>query len=104
MPLLVPGLDHRSVRHGVTRLRQLSAEAGRDPATLPVHGRVYLGDGWQGRVEELLELGCADLTIGFNRLAEPGRSHKEHLDTVIAVKDELDEIVRSAPGTKGGPP
>ena len=104
MPLLVPGLDHRSVRHGVTRLRQLSAEAGRDPATLPVHGRVYLGDGWQGRVEELLELGCADLTIGFNRLAEPGRSHEEHLDAVIAVKDELDEIVRSAPGTKGGPP
>ena len=104
MPLLIPGLDRRTVSEGVTRLRELCAEAGRDPATLPIHGRVYLGDGWQGRVEELLDLGCADLTIGFNRLADPGRSHDEHLDAVIAVKGELDEIVRSAPGTKGGPP
>ena len=93
MPLLIPGLDRWTVAEGVTRLRQLCEDAGRDPATLPVHGRVYLGDGWQGRVEEAIELGFAHLSVGFNRLAHPGRSHDEHLDAVLAVKDELDALV-----------
>ena len=92
MPLLVPGLDHRSLRQGAARLSQLCEEAGRDPATLPIHGRVYLGAGWQHLVEEALEVGCADLSVGFNRLAEPGRSHDEHLDEVVAVKAELDTM------------
>jgi probable F420-dependent oxidoreductase len=98
MPLLIPGLDRITLHQAVGRLRQLCDEAGRDPATLPIHGRVYLGDGWQDRVEEALELGCADLSVGFNRLAHPGRSHAEHLDAVVAVKDDLDSIV----GVKGG--
>ena len=93
MPLLIPGLDRWTVAEGVTRLRQLCEDARRDPATLPIHGRVYLGDGWQGRVEEAIELGFAHLSVGFNRLAHPGRSHDEHLDAVLAVKDELDALV-----------
>jgi probable F420-dependent oxidoreductase len=93
MPLLIPGLDRISVRDGVRRLRELCAEAGRDPATLPVHGRVYLGDSWEARVEEAVELGFADLSIGFNRLANPGRPHEEHLDAVIAAKPTVDAIV-----------
>ena len=50
--------------------------------------------GWQHLVEEVLEVGCADLSVGFNRLAEPGRSHDEHLDEVVAVKAELDDDER----------
>jgi probable F420-dependent oxidoreductase len=93
MPLLLPGLDPVTVADGVARLRQLCEEMGRDPETLPVHGRVYLGEGWQCRVEEVRALGFADLSMGFNRLAEPGRSHEEQLDAVLAVKDELDRLV-----------
>jgi probable F420-dependent oxidoreductase len=93
MPLLIPGVDRISVRDGVRRLRELCAEAGRDPATLPVHGRVYLGDGWEARVEEAVELGFAHLSIGFDRLAHPGRPHEEHLDAVIATKPTVDAIV-----------
>jgi probable F420-dependent oxidoreductase len=40
MPLLIPGLDRVSVRDGVRRLRELCVEVGRDPTTLPVHGRL----------------------------------------------------------------
>jgi hypothetical protein len=93
MPLLIPGLDRIGVADGVRRLRELCDEAGRDPATLPVHGRVYLGDGWEAGVEEAVELGFADLSIGFNRLAHPGRPHDEHLDAIIAVKADVESIV-----------
>ena len=71
---------------------ELCEEAGRDPASLPIHARVYLGEGWQGRVEQALELGCADLSVGFDRLAQPGRSHDEHLDEIVAVKAQLDTL------------
>src|SRR4029077_14429381 len=47
MPLLIPGLDSIDIGTAVKRLRQLAEEAGRDPATLPIHGRVYIGPGWQ---------------------------------------------------------
>ena len=92
MPLLIPGLDRRSLGEGVTRLGELCEEAGRDPASLPIHARVYLGEGWQGHVEQALELGCADLSVGFDRLAQPGRSHDEHLDEIVAVKTQLDTL------------
>jgi probable F420-dependent oxidoreductase len=93
MPLIIPGLDRIPIADGVRRLRQLCETEGRDPATLPIHGRVYLGEAWQRQVYEALELGFADLSVGFNRLARPGRPHDEHLDAVIAVKSELDAIV-----------
>jgi hypothetical protein len=54
---------------------------------------VYLGDGWQRQLEEAVELGFADLSLGFNRLANPGRRHDEHLDAVIAAKDEIDASI-----------
>ena len=93
MPLLIPGLDAIDVRTAATKLRQFCEDAGRDPATLPIHGRVYLGPGWQERVEEAVELGFGDLSIGFNRLAQPGLSHAEHLAAVIAAKLEVDMMV-----------
>ena len=71
MPLLIPGLDRLSLRHGVTRLRQLCEEAGRDPATLPIHGRVYLGDGWRDRAAEAAELGFA---AAVGRVQPPRRA------------------------------
>ncbi len=93
MPLLLPGLDKEDVATGVERLRRIAAEEGRDPASLTIHGRVYLDDGWQREVESALELGFSDLSIGYNRLANPGRSHEEHLDAIVAVKPEIDRIV-----------
>jgi probable F420-dependent oxidoreductase len=98
MPLLIPGLDTITVADGVTRLRQLCEDQGRDPATMPIHGRAYVGgDGWPSQVEEALELGFTDLSIGFNRLARPGRSHDEHLEAVLAVKGDVDALVGGGP-------
>jgi probable F420-dependent oxidoreductase len=93
MPLLLPGLDKEDVATGVARLRRIAAEAARDPATLSIHGRVYLGDGWQQEVEHAIELGFSHLTIGYNRVANPGRSHDEHLQAILAAKPEIDRIV-----------
>jgi probable F420-dependent oxidoreductase len=93
MPLLLPGLDRISLADGVARLRQMAEEEGRDPATLPIHGRVYLGEGYEAQVEEAMELGFSDLSIGFNRLLMPGRGHAEHLEVVLAAKPTVDKIV-----------
>jgi predicted heme/steroid binding protein len=101
MPLLIPGLDPVSFEQGVRRLRELADEAGRDPATIAIHGRVYLGPGWQQGVEQALEAGCSHLSVGFNRMANPGRAHDEHLAAVIAAKPELDALVADASGSSG---
>jgi probable F420-dependent oxidoreductase len=93
MPLLIPGLDPTDLKTAVTKLRQFCEEAGRDPATLPIHGRAYIGPGWQAAVELAVELGFADCSIGFNRMAQPGLSHAAHLDAIIAAKPEVDGIV-----------
>lgn len=93
MPLLIPGLDPTTVADAVVRLRQLCEEDGRDPATLSIHGRVYVGDGWQQQVHEAVELGFTDLSVGYNRLARPGQPHDAHLDAAIAVKPEIERIV-----------
>ncbi len=93
MPLLIPGLDPTDIGTAVAKLRRFSEEADRDPATLPIHGRVYIGPGWQAALEQALELGFADCSIGFNRHAQPGLSHAEHLRTMIAAKPEIDAIV-----------
>ena len=94
MPLLIPGLDPIDIVSAVAKLRRFAEEAGRDPASLPIHGRVYIGPGWQAGVEQALELGFSDCSIGFNRLAQPGLSHAEHLRAVIAAKPEIDELVK----------
>ncbi|MEO8264015.1 MAG: LLM class F420-dependent oxidoreductase, partial [Ilumatobacteraceae bacterium] len=93
MPLLIPGLDAIDIRTAVAKLRQFTEEAGRDPATLPIHGRVYVGPGWQAALDTALDLGFADCSIGVNRLAQPGLSHAEHLAAIIAVKPEIDARV-----------
>ncbi len=94
MPLLIPGLDPIDIGSAVAKLRRFAEESGRDPASLPIHGRVYIGPGWQAGVEQALELGFTDCSIGFNRLAQPGLSHSEHLRIVIAAKAEIDALVR----------
>jgi probable F420-dependent oxidoreductase len=93
MPLIIPGLDPIDLADAVSRLRKLGEEAGRDPATLPIHGRVYLGPGWQQRVEEALALGFTDCSIGLNRMANPGLAHAAHLAALIEAKTEVDAIV-----------
>ena len=94
MPLLAPGLDTTTVADAVVRVRQICEEEGRDPATLPIFGRTYLGGGWQAAVEQGLALGCSDFSIGVNRMAHPGLGLGAHLDLLVAAKAEIDTIVR----------
>ena len=61
-------------------------------ATLPIHGRVYLGPGWEAQLEQAVELGFSDCSIGFNRLASPGRSKAEHLASIVEAKPSIDRI------------
>lgn len=93
LPLLIPGLDTIALDDGVRRLRQICDEIGRDPSTMPIHARVFVGEGWQAAVEQALALGVAKLSFGFNRMAHPGFTHAEHLEAVLALKPELDTIV-----------
>lgn len=93
MPLLIPGLDAIDIVSAVTKLRQFAEEAGRDPASLAIHGRAYIGPGWQTAVEQAVALGFSDCSIGFNRLAQPGLSHAAHLAAVIAAKPDIDALV-----------
>jgi probable F420-dependent oxidoreductase len=93
MPLLIPGLDPIDIVTAVTRLRQFAEDAGRDPATLAIHGRAYVGPGYQAAVEQAMELGFAECSIGFNRLANPGFTHAQHLAAIIEAKPEVDAIV-----------
>jgi len=53
---------------------------------------VYIGPGWQASFEKALELGFTDCSIGFNRLAQPGLSHAQHLQAVIDAKPEIDKL------------
>jgi hypothetical protein len=99
MPLLLPGIDEIDLASGVRRVRRLCGEMGRDPATLPIHGRVYLspderGDRWRREVEQALELGCSDLSVGVNRLAHPGLGLDFHLRALLEAKPVLDALVR----------
>ena len=96
MPLLLPGLDRVELADGVARLRTMAEEAGRDPATLPIHGRVYLAEGFEAQVEQAVELGFSDLSIGLNRSLHPGHSHAEHLELVLEAKPTVDRIVGNA--------
>ncbi len=90
MPLLVPGLDSISYRSAVRRLGQLCEEAGRDPATLPIFGRVYLGPGWQDWLIEAVEVGCNDIAIGF----PPGPATlSDHLGRLVDTKPEIDRLI-----------
>lgn len=93
MPLLIPGLDPTDIRTAVAKLHQFCDEFGRDPQSLPIHGRVYIGPGWEAVFEQAVELGFADCSIGFNRLAQPGLSHAEHLEAIIAAKPTIDAMV-----------
>jgi hypothetical protein len=65
----------------------------RDRDTLPIHGRLHPGDGWERVAEEAVALGCATLSLGFDRLAEPGVGHARHLAAVVTAKPKLDAIV-----------
>jgi probable F420-dependent oxidoreductase len=93
LPLLIPGLDAVRLDEGVRRLREMCDEIGRDPATMPIHARVYLGARWQAEVEQALDLGVAKLSLGFDRMTNPGFTHAEHLDAMVTAKPELDAIV-----------
>ena len=93
MPLLLPGIDPVDIATGVERLRRIAAEEGRDPASLPIHGRVYLGEGWQRQVAQAAELGFSHLSVGVDRIANPGLGLDFHLEALLAVRPELERIV-----------
>lgn len=92
MPLLAPGLDKVSLVDAAVRLRQLCEDAGRDPSTLPIHGRAYIGPNWQAALEQCISLGCERISVGFNRMANPGVDHAAHLAAVIDARDEISRI------------
>jgi probable F420-dependent oxidoreductase len=91
MPLLMPGLDPIPFTDALARLRQLCDEAGRDPDTLPVFGRVMLGPGWQDALAAAVEAGCADISIGAGR--DGGDTLDEHLDKLLVARAEIDQLV-----------
>ena len=91
MPLLAPGLDPVDVSSATRRLREICEEEGRDPDTLPIHGRVYLGDGWQAGVEQAVELGYHDPSLGAGR--GQFATNAEGLDAIVAAKTRVDAIV-----------
>ncbi len=95
MPLLAAGLDRFELGERVARLLQICEEQGRDPTTMPVWGRLYLDgtDSWKPKADQAASLGFSHLSVGFDRFAQPGVPHRQHLDTVIAVIDEIRSIV-----------
>lgn len=95
MPLIMSGVDPYTVGEKVVRLRQLCEEAGRDPATLPVWGRLYIDptDGWKREAEDAAAIGFSHLSVGFNRFAHPPTPHIGHLERVIEVIDDIRAIV-----------
>ena len=93
MPLLIAGFDPYTISEGIVRVRQKCEDLGRDPASLPIHGRVYIIDGWEAELERLAELGIDICSVGFHRMAFPGRSHEEHLRTVIDALPRIRAIV-----------
>lgn len=97
MPLLAAGLDTYELGERVERLRQICDEQGRDRATMPVWGRFYLDgtDSWKSKAEQAASLGFSHLSVGFDRFAQPDTPHRQHLDTVIAVIDEIRSIVNA---------
>lgn len=94
MPLLLPGFDAYDLGERVGRLRELCDEAGRDPAEVPVWGRIYVDgtDAWKPAAEQAAELGFSHLSIGYHRFAAPETDHRGHLDAVTAVLDDVRSI------------
>lgn len=95
MPLIMSGVDPYTVGDKVVRLRQLCEEAGRDPATLPVWGRIYVdpSDSWKREAEDAAAIGFSHLSVGFNRFAHPPTPHLGHLARVMEVIDDVRDIV-----------
>lgn len=91
MPLLAPGLDDEELGPTVLRLRELCDEAGRDPATLPIWGRVYLADGWQKGVEQAVELGFERLAMGVTR--GTGVPQLRQIEVAVEAKAEAERII-----------
>ena len=94
MPLLIPGSIRSTSPPRWPSCASFAEEAGRDPASLPIHGRVYLGPGWQAEVEQaiaarLQRLAASASTGSLSRAC----SHAQHLDAIIAVKSEIDALV-----------
>ena len=95
MPLIMRGVDPYPVADKVARVRELCEQALRDPATLPVWGRIYLDptDAWKREAEEAAAIGYSHLSVGFNRFAHPPTPHQQHLERVIEVADQVRDIV-----------
>jgi len=85
LPLLAAGLDRHTIGEAVPRLRQICEEQGRDPATMPIWGRIYLDgtDSWKAKADQAAELGFSHLSVGFDRFAFPPTDHAAHLDLVL---------------------
>jgi probable F420-dependent oxidoreductase len=78
----------------VARVHEYAREAGRDPATLPLEGRIHLAgqgpDGWMKQVEAWKALGAASL------IAEPRKAGLTFPDGHLDVLRRFKETVKEA--------
>ena len=51
---MLPGIDRGTLAEGVQRMREICESQSRDPDSLPVFARVYLGPGWQAEIDNLM--------------------------------------------------
>jgi probable F420-dependent oxidoreductase len=102
MPLLIAGMDELAMGDSVRRLHQICEDNGRDPSTMPIWGKLYIDgtDSWKPEAATAAELDYDYLTVGFNRVAIPDRTHDEHLDLVIDTIDDIKAFIGQPPHTE----
>jgi probable F420-dependent oxidoreductase len=78
-------------RRTIERLHTYAQEAGRDPATIGIEGRISLAattpDGWVKAAEQWRSLGATHLSI--NTMGAGLRSPAEHIDAIRRFKEVL---------------
>ena len=84
----------RDATHGLARIRHYAKEAGRDPGSIGVDGRIWLKDGgpeeWRTAVENWRALGCTHLTVassiaGFTGLAQHVSALRRFKEAVVSL-------------------
>jgi hypothetical protein len=75
----------------LNRMRRYASEAGRDPATIGIEGRISLGDGqpdrWVQEAGAWQKLGATHLSV--NTMKAGLRSPDEHIKAIRQFKETL---------------
>ena len=79
-------------REAINRMHNYAREAGRDPSTIGVEGRINASDGnpeyWATRAKAWEEVGGTHLSV--NTMGAGLRSPQEHIDTIRQLKEAVD--------------